>query len=349
MHRFQAVTDPRAPMQPQEPSPLLELTSATAFDEHVSEGAQPAVLRGAASHWDSVRAARMGNTAFADYLRKRDTEHPVYTILGQPSIRGRFGFDADTRGVNYAARQTPLGQVLSHLNDAAAGGYAIAVQAAPVRRVLRNWDKENPNPWLPASVEPTMWVSMASRVAPHSDVHDNIAVVVAGARRFILYPPEQIANLYLGPLLSSPGGVPTSSVDIWNPDLKRHPRYAQAAASARESTLYPGDIVFIPALWWHAVESLQGLNVLVNFWFGEEDQQEASLLDAMSHAILAFSQLPAQKRERWRQYFEHLVFRTDGDPAAHLPDDVRDLLSTPSEEQAGQTRQRIARQLLDES
>jgi len=336
-------------MQPRAAQSLRELTSAKSFEKHVEEGAEPAVLRGAASEWSAVRAARKGSAAFSDYLRARDTGHPVYAILGQPAIRGRFGFDADTRGVNYAARQTPLGQVLARFNDAAAGGYAIAVQAAPVRQVLRNWDAENANPWLPATVEPTMWVSMASKVAPHSDIHDNIAVVVAGSRRFTVYPPEQIANLYLGPLLSSPGGVPTSAVDIWNPDLDRYPGYAQAAESARASTLYPGDIIFIPALWWHAVESLEALNVLVNFWFGEEGQQHVSLPDAMSHAMLAFSQLPAQKRERWRQYFEHLVFRSDGDPAAHLPDDVDDLLSAPTDEQAAHTRERIARQLLGES
>jgi hypothetical protein len=336
-------------MQAQAPPPLRELTSATAFDEHVREGAEPAVLRGAALEWSSVSAAREGSEVLAEYLRARDTGHPVYAILGQPAIRGRFGFDTATRGVNYAARQTPLSQVLARFPDAAAGGYAIAVQAAPVRQILRSWDAENANPWLPASVEPTMWVSMASRVAPHSDIHDNIAVVVAGSRRFTLYPPEQIANLYLGPLLASPGGVPTSSVDIWSPDLDRHPNYAKAAETARASTLYPGDIVYIPALWWHAVESLEAFNVLVNFWFGEESSLAVSLPDAMSHAILAFGELPAQKRKRWQQYFDHLVFRSDGDPGAHLPDDVADLLRKPTEEQATHTRERIARQLLGKS
>lgn len=330
------------------PLPLLEINDAQTFEQHVSQGMEPVVFRSAASHWSSVGAARESIDTFTAYLRARDTGHPVYAILGQPSIGGRFGFTPDMQAVNYAAREAPLSQVLTRFPEAEAGGFAIAIQAAPVREVLQGWDAENANPWLPASVEPTMWVSMASKVAPHSDIHDNIAVVVAGVRRFTVYPPEQVANLYLGPLLSSPGGVPTSSVDIWDPDLDRHPRYEKAAGSARAATLYPGDIIFIPALWWHAVESLEALNVLVNFWFGEQ-QQGLSLPDAMSHAILAFSKLPAPKRQRWQQYFEHLVFRSNGDPAAHLPAGVKDLLSTPSQEQTDSTRQRIARQLLGDS
>ncbi|MEE4279122.1 MAG: cupin-like domain-containing protein [Halieaceae bacterium] len=333
-------------MHPSSLRQLPEASSAAAFELQVAEGEEPVVLRAAASHWSSVRAAKSGRDTFTNYLHERDTGHPVYAILGQPEIGGRFGFDRETRGVNYAARQSPLGPVLARFEDAAAGGYAIAIQAAPVRKLLRNWDTENTNPWLPASVDPTMWVSMASRVAPHSDVHDNIAVVVAGSRRFTLYPPEQIDNLYLGPLLSSPGGVPTSSVDIWNPDLDRHPKYARAADSARSSTLYPGDIIYIPALWWHAVESIEALNVLVNFWFGEEQQSDISQADALSHAILAFGQLPPHKRRRWQRYFEHLVFRSAGDPAEHLPDTLSDLLSSPSPEQCDATRQRIARQLM---
>jgi hypothetical protein len=261
------------------------------------------------------------------WLRERDGGQAVYAILGRPEIEGRFGFDGDTRQVNYAARQSPLTAVLDRFADAAAGGFAIAIQAAPAREVLHHWDEENPNPWLPPSAEPTFWISMASRVAPHSDVHDNVAVVVGGRRRFTLFPPEQIENLYLGPLLASPGGVPTSSVNIWNPDLEAHPRYAAAAASATASTLHPGDAIFIPALWWHAVESLDALNMLVNFWFGEEKQLCASLPDALTYAILAFSALPKHKRERWQVYFQHLVFRLNGDPATHLPEDLEDLLT----------------------
>jgi hypothetical protein len=325
---------------------ITEVDTSSAFEAGIAEGSTPVVLRGAARDWSCVRAATAGRDTLLAWLRDRDRGQAVYAILGRPEIEGRFGFDSDTRQVNYAARQSPLSSVLDRLGDAEAGGFAIAIQAAPAREVLHHWDEENPNPWLPPAAEPTFWISMASRVAPHSDVHDNVAVVVGGRRRFTLFPPEQIANLYLGPLLASPGGVPTSSVNIWNPDLEKHPRYATAAKSATVSTLHPGDAIYIPALWWHAVESLEALNMLVNFWFGEEKQLPVSLPDTLTHAILAFSALPEHKRQRWQQYFRHLVFRLDDDPAKHLPEDLEDLLTGLGSEKEAALLDSIGKRML---
>ncbi|MEM9758009.1 MAG: cupin-like domain-containing protein [Pseudomonadota bacterium] len=320
----------------------VELDSLEALREHIAEGEHPALLRGAARQWAAVNAAGSGDETLMEYLRARDTGEPVYAILGRPEIHGSFGFQRDARSVNYAARQSPLSDVLARFPEAAQGNFAIAVQAAPVRQVFRDWDVENPCLWLPESVPPTMWVSMASCVAPHSDVHDNVAVVVAGSRRFTLYAPEEIDNLYLGPLLSSPGGVPTSSVDIREPDLERHPRYADAAARAMRVTLNPGDALYIPALWWHAVESLETFNVLVNYWFGDSEENALSMPDTLAHAILAISAMPRAKRQRWHTYFEHLVFRLGEDPADHLPRDLDDLLTKTNPEQTAGLLRRIA-------
>ena len=46
--------------------------------------------------------------------------------------------------------------------------------------------------------------------------------MVAGRRRFTLFPPEQVANLYIGPLDLTPAGQPVSLVDQAQPDLVRH-------------------------------------------------------------------------------------------------------------------------------
>jgi hypothetical protein len=265
--------------------------------------------------------------------------------VGQPGIEGRFGFNAATTGVNYAAREAPLATILARFAQAEAGGFAVAVQAAPARKVLSDWDKDNPGLWVGGDVEPSMWVSMASRVAPHSDIHDNVAVVVGGARRFTLFPPEQIENLYLGPLLSSPGSVPTSSVDIWAPDLARHPRFEIAMQQALACTLEPGDAIYIPALWWHAVESLRRLNVLVNYWFGGTRDKNLSLQDTLAHAIMAFAHLPEPKRQRWARYFEHLVFRSGPSPSEHLAADLDDLITDLSDAKRRELRTRIGRTL----
>jgi len=111
-----------------------------------------------------------------------------------------------------------------------------------------------------------MWVGNRGRVSPHYDVHRNLACVIAGSRRFVVYPPEQVGNLYPGPALNAPGGVPVSLVDPDSPDLSRFPNYRIAQDAASESTLTAGDAIYIPALWWHGVNALEEVNVLVNYW-----------------------------------------------------------------------------------
>ena len=115
--------------------------------------------------------------------------------------------------------------------------------------------------------------AIAPVVAPHYDINDNLACVAAGSRKFTLFPPDQINNLYLGPTLNTPAGVPISLVDIRDPDLKRFPKYTQALDAGFEATLNAGDAIFIPALWWHGVESLETLNILVNYWWGDEPRK----------------------------------------------------------------------------
>lgn len=93
----------------------------------------------------------------------------------------------------------------------------------------------------------SIWIGNRSRIAAHHDVPDNLACVAAGRRRVTLFPPDQIGNLYVGPLDFTPAGQAVSLVDFAEPDLDRFPRFARAMASAQVAELGPGDAVFIPS------------------------------------------------------------------------------------------------------
>jgi oxalate decarboxylase/phosphoglucose isomerase-like protein (cupin superfamily) len=80
-------------------------------------------------------------------------------------------------------------------------------------------------------------------------------VVVAGHRRFTLFPPEQLHNLYVGPVDHTPSGASISLVDINSPNYDDFPRYREAEASKLVAELAPGDAIFIPMFWWHQVEA----------------------------------------------------------------------------------------------
>ncbi len=109
-------------------------------------------------------------------------------------------------------------------------------------------------PLMDADVRPRLWLGNAFLTPAHIDELDNLACVVAGRRRFTLFPPEQVRNLYIGLLDSTPAGAPVSMVSLKAPDFERYPR-REALAASRVTELEPGDALFIPAVWWHHVES----------------------------------------------------------------------------------------------
>lgn len=305
------------------------------FEQDIVQLDQPAVLRGFCKHWPAVKQAQGSIHDFCDYLLSFDCGASAYTIAGEPEIAGRFFYTDDLSGVNFRRAQVNFKSVLEQIvamRDTRSP-HAIAIQSASVRNVLPNFDQSNTMTLLPSSVAPTMWLGNRALVAPHYDVSDNIAVVVYGRRRFTLYPPEQVANLYVGPAMESPGGVPISLVDINAPDYERFPNYKLAQAASMSALLEPGDAIFIPSPWWHAVESLDALNMLVNYWWGQDPRHQVSANNSLMHSMLTIANLPPHKRESWRHFYDYYVFKHSGDAREHLPDELHDVLTTLSDQQ----------------
>src|SRR2546430_16561060 len=123
------------------------------------------------------------------------------------------------------------------------------MQAISYRVFLRGLKEENPKPFVPAGNHARVWIGNGVTVAPHFDVAENIACVVAGRRRFILFPPEQTANIYPGPTDITPADVPISMVSMDDSDLDRFPRYRQALDAAILAESGPGDRSPIRYLW----------------------------------------------------------------------------------------------------
>jgi hypothetical protein len=161
--------------------------------------------------------------------------------------------------------------------------------------------------------------ALVRATAPRRAVHCGVA---AGERVFTLFPPEQIANLYVGPMSHAPTGTPISLVDLAAPDLQRFPRFATAWAQALRATLAAGDALYIPPLWWHHVASRRPLNLLVNYWW--RAQAAPSGLQALEQARAAFARFPPAQRRAWQALFAHWIFEADGQTNAHIPPPLRD-------------------------
>ena len=78
-----------------------------------------------------------------------------------------------------------------------------------------------------------------SRAPAHQDLPDNLACVAAGRRRFLLFPPNQLRNLYIGPLARHPAGQPVSLVGPLAPDLARPSRSPMPGAMRRSPSWRP--------------------------------------------------------------------------------------------------------------
>ena len=192
---------------------------AAMFREHILPAARPAVLRGLVAHWPAVQAGLKSSEALADHIRGFDNGAPVRFTEGAPSIQGRFFYNEDLSGVNFEQREGTVGSVLDRLltlQDEAAPP-AVAMQSTPEPQALPGFARANPSPLLGEDVFPRLWIGNAATVHTHHDLNDNIACAVAGRRRFILFPPDQTRNLYIGPFERTPAGPPVSMAWIRAP------------------------------------------------------------------------------------------------------------------------------------
>jgi hypothetical protein len=308
---------------------------------------RPAVLKGLTAHWPITRAAAQSPQSLLEYVRARDPGRPTKIMVGAPEIKGLFFLRDDLSGLNFERQLRPLHETLAAILAATRqpSPPAIYTGATAVHEYFPEIARENTLAILDKPATPYLWLGNAVTAATHYDNLDGINCMIAGRKRFTFFPPDQLANLYVGPLELGPGGQPTSLVKVSAPDLERYPRYAQALAAAETADLEPGDAVFIPNLWWHNVESLDPLNLSMNYWWLDAVEWSAEPFAALAHALLAITPLPPSRRQVWRQMFDHYVFQSHGDPAPYLPPERRGILGPLSPALKDHVRVQVIRSL----
>ncbi|WCE06054.1 cupin-like domain-containing protein [Pseudoxanthomonas sp. JBR18] len=317
------------------------------LDATLLASTQPVVLRGLVADWPMARAGAASAREAVDYVRRFARAEPVVATVAAPESQGRFFYAEGQQGFNFRSERVPLPVVLDtllrYLDEAAPP--AIYVGSTTIDTWLPGFRAENDLDLGPNTPLASIWIGNRTRIAAHQDVPDNIACVVAGRRRVTLFPPEQLANLYIGPLDRTPAGQAVSLVDFAHPDLQAHPRFAEAARHAQVAVLEPGDAVLIPSLWWHHMEGLEPFNVLVNYWWRRTPAYMDSPMNALMLALLSIRDLPAHEREHWREVFRHYVFDADAQTVAHIAEGARGALAPMDEARARELRARLLQRL----
>ena len=311
------------------------------LDAAVLQSTEPVLLRGLVKHWPLVQTARQSDNDFCNYLRRFGNDTKIGLWRGPPEIEGRFFYNDEFTGFNFQREIHRFGSLLDELlaNAGNTKAPALYLGSTELDGSFPGLRAENAFPMLDAS-HPlvSLWLGNRTHVPAHFDLPDNLACVVSGRRRFTLFPPEQVSNLYVGPLDLTPAGQPISLVHLNRPDLARYPRYAQAMAVARVFELEAGDALFIPSQWWHAVEGLDDINALVNFWWRQSPEYMDTPLNTLMLALLTVRDLPAEQRAAWRALFDHYVFDADEQTAAHIPGNARGVLDRITPDGARQLR-----------
>ncbi len=309
---------------------------------------EPVIVRGIAHDWPIVAAGLRSPYEAMTYLASYDSSQPVVCFSGAREIGGKFFYDPAFTKMNFAATRERLTDVFADIAVAlddpnAASRY---IGSTDVDGFFPGFRSDNDlrldDPMFAANPPiVSLWIGNRTTAAAHYDYSNNIACCLVGRRRFTLFPPDQIANLYPGPLEPTPGGQVVSLVDITTPDFDRFPNFRIALDTAQVAELDPGDALFYPAMWWHQVEAVEPFNAMMNYWWNTSPAFMDTPMTTLLHAMLSLRDRPEPEKAAWRAIFDYYVFGSPDRPRAHIPEHAQGALASFDDRMARRLRAQL--------
>ena len=250
-------------MQPTPPSlqPVPRALTRVDFDELVQQR-QPVIFS-----FESARAANWAEQIFASLHGQPmaalviDGERPP---VAPPAYVSFFGSVYAFIGVsfNFSRKLT--------IEQAAAAGTrwiisGIDLEAPAASCALGALDELMPTGCTTDTTG--CWISSAGcDTKLHFDAFgpDNFHLLTQGEKDVVLFSPAEAESLYCfgGPRYFTRFAA---AVDPFRPDLRAFPLYGRA--SGLRTTLRVGDVLYIPAFWWHGFVHIGATNLSLTRWF----------------------------------------------------------------------------------
>lgn len=315
--------------------------------DDVLTSTEPVVLKGLVANWPFVKAGKNSADAAVEYLYRFYDNATIGAFFGDPEIEGRVFYNEDMTGFNYQPVMLKLDQFLEKIRKHASDDMAptLYVGSTTVDTCLPGFRAENDLGFGDLDPLASIWMGNRTRIAAHYDLPDNIACNAVGHRRFTVFPPEELENLYAGPIDFTPAGQTISLVDFHHTDFEKYPKFKAALRSAQVAELEPGDAIFLPSMWWHHVEALDSYNVLINYWWRQSPAYMGPPVDVLMHALLTIRDLPVEQRKAWHGIFKHYVFEPSEETVGHIPEHRRGVLSPMNERMARELRAHLLNNL----
>ncbi|WP_039912286.1 cupin-like domain-containing protein [Cellvibrio mixtus] len=329
------------------PVEVVEGCTPDAIPDFVFTCNKPLLLKGLVKKWPVVAAAAQSPEAVSQYICGFYNNELVNAAIGNSDNDGAIFYNEDLSGFTYQRQRTRLDNVLEQIRllERAGSAQAYYVDSAPVEYCLPGFRTHNDLHLGGFKPRVSIWMGNKTRVSAHYDIPDNIACVVAGKRRFTVFPPEQLSNLYVGPLDFNPAGPAISMVDLNQPDYQKFPRFRDALEHAQVAELEPGDAIYIPGMWWHHVAGLEIFNVLINYWWSASPEYFGSPLDAFNHALMSIKSLPVDQRKSWQNLFEYYIFSSTPEQFSHIPPERKGMLGELDEAMVRRMRSMLLNRL----
>jgi len=321
------------------------------YDELFS-GNEPVILRGLVSDWPIVKAGKDSAEKAMDLLLSGYTGKSAKVYVGDPEDGGRFHYNEDCTALNYHVETINVEEMFSRIKDgfnqpnppylySPSMVYSEAFEGIQEDNSLR-LDHQSIKPDQLVS---KIWIGTQSIASAHFDLPSNFACCLVGKRRFTLFPPNQIHNIYPGPFNPTPGGQVITMANLRDPDFETYPRFKEALENSFIADMEPGDVLYYPSMWWHEVEAKNQFNVMVNYWWVTSPFFMADPLHALMLGILALRDRPENVKEAWKEVFNYYLFGPSDIPRGHLPEASHGVLGELDETMARRLRAMLQQSL----
>ena len=136
--------------------------------------------------------------------------------------------------------------------------------------IFQNYLKQNGKLHL----GPYMWVALKNHYEfCHYDPDDNFLIMVQGRKQIRLFGYDHLDSLYPNPM-GSYGKTIQSQVDLDHVDKERFPSFVEdSTLHCQHCVLYPGEMLFIPAFYWHQVTALD-TGISINMFYGDSGENK---------------------------------------------------------------------------
>lgn len=241
----------------------------------LDERDEPLVIRGGAASWPAVGrwspeylARRLGPIEIA-YKTSSSNAHPDFRVQGLAAM--------------FARQRGPLERFLSLIGGGPTSERARYLFTGDEQFLVRRRAGQ-------ISVDPALAPLLADLVTPalfpeerlytiwawlsgpgvrtwlHYDNNGchNLNAQICGRKRCVLYAPDELARMHPFPLGGTNPAHNCSRIDVERPAGELR---IDASMPAWGAELQAGDLLFIPAWWFHTFEHLGEFNANVNYWW----------------------------------------------------------------------------------